>query len=415
MPQLLLATALRRLSLAPSRVCHPALLEQRRRFHFASLAPPLLRNATMPPKRAASGSSRVKRKAPLSESESPEGATDSEPQSRASSPEPEEKPRTKKAKVDKPAKAKAEESGAGAAPAGDGALAPNGQPTNKVIPVHVSIPPRVPGTTRIATWNICGLAAAQKKVRVARAVHVHAGLLTAGVCAQGFKYYVEAEDADVLVLTETKPVPVSVLVDLGEEDLLELPGHPDPGSVKGRILTLEFSNYYLIGTYVVNAGQGLKTLEAKKEWNVHFTKYMRELDMRKPVIWTGDLNVAPTELDLANPKTNWNKTPGYTEVETSAFARILNPSSAAASDAASQDDAAPGKFVDVWRKLHPDDRHYTYFSYRFNCRMKGIGWRLDMFVVSERIEERVKMCEIRSEIYGASDHCPVALEIEGEL
>lgn len=158
----------------------------------------------MPPKRAASGSSRVKRKAPLSESESPEGATDSEPQSRASSPEPEAKPRTKKAKVDKPAKAKAEKSGAGAAPAGDGALAPNGQPTNKVIPVHVSIPPRVPGTTRIATWNICGLAAAQKKVRVARAVHVHAGLLTAGVCAQGFKYYVEAEDADVLVLTETK-------------------------------------------------------------------------------------------------------------------------------------------------------------------------------------------------------------------
>lgn len=396
----------------------------------------------MPPKRAASGSSRVKRKAPLSESESPEGATDSEPQSRASSPEPEAKPRTKKAKVDKPAKAKAEESGAGAAPAGDGALAPNGQPTNKVIPVHVSIPPRVPGTTRIATWNICGLAAAQKKVRVARAVHVHAGLLTAGVCAQGFKYYVEAEDADVLVLTETKvnnePVDpaltsrfpyrywsisekktysgTAILSKIKPVSVIrELPGHPDPGSVKGRILTLEFSNYYLIGTYVVNAGQGLKTLEAKKEWNVHFTKYMRELDMRKPVIWTGDLNVAPTELDLANPKTNWNKTPGYTEVETSAFARILNPSSAAASDAASQDDAAPGKFVDVWRKLHPDDRHYTYFSYRFNCRMKGIGWRLDMFVVSERIEERVKMCEIRSEIYGASDHCPVALEIEGEL
>jgi AP endonuclease 1 len=84
------------------------------------------------------------------------------------------------------------------------------------------------------------------------------------------------------------------------------------------------------------------------------------------VIWTGDINVAPTALDLANPKTNWNKTPGYTEAETRAFKKILEP----------QEDGQR-KMVDVWRHLHPELRHYTYFSYRFNCRAKGIGWRLD--------------------------------------
>jgi len=129
--------------------------------------------------------------------------------------------------------------------------------------------------------------------------------------------------------------------------------------------------------------------------------------------------VSVTSIDLSNPKTNWNKTAGYTEAETKAFANILNPA---------KDDA--GKFVDVWRKLHPDDHHYTYFSFRFNCRAKGIGWRLDMctlskrkyamltlitfvcaVVLSERIMDRVKMCEIRSEIYGASDHCPIVLEV----
>ena len=128
-----------------------------------------------------------------------------------------------------------------------------------------------------------------------------------------------------------------------------------------------------------------------------------------------------TSIDLGNPKTNWNKTAGYTEAETTAFANILNSSG--------DDDA--GKFVDVWRKLHPDDHHYTYFSFRFNCRAKGIGWRLDMcrwftarynatlmliilvyaVVLSDRIVDRVRMCEIRSEIYGASDHCPIVLEV----
>ncbi|KAJ3725808.1 Endonuclease/exonuclease/phosphatase [Lentinula raphanica] len=286
----------------------------------------------------------------------------------------------------------------------------NGQPTNKVLPVHISFPERHQGTLRLATFNVCGLASSQKK---------------------GFSFYVAAEDPDILVLTETKvnnePVDLALknrfphcywaiaekkgysgTAILSKHQPISvdrsLPGHPNLSLVKGRIITLEFENHYVIGTYVPNAGTELKNLDDKKEWNVHFTKYIRDLDKIKPVIWTGDLNVAPTEIDLSNAKKNWNKTPGYTEAETTAYKNILNPP-----------DAESPKFVDIWRSMHPDDKHYTYFSYRFNCRQKGIGWRLDMFVLSERIVDRVKMCEIRSEIYGASDHCPVTMEIEGPL
>ncbi|ETW86090.1 hypothetical protein HETIRDRAFT_100374 [Heterobasidion irregulare TC 32-1] len=290
--------------------------------------------------------------------------------------------------------------------------APNGQPTNKVLPTAISFPSRTENSVRIASWNVCGLAASQKK---------------------GFKYYVEAEDPDILILTETKvnnePVDPSLTEkfphrywSISEKKTYSgtailskhkplsvektLPGHPDPGSVKGRIITLEFENHYLVATYVVNAGEKLKTMDAKKTWNTHFEAYIRDLDKKKPVIWGGDLNVAPTEIDLSNAKRNWNKTPGYTEAETTAFKNILNPP---------DDTKDANKFVDVWRKLHPDDHHYTYWSYRFNCRSKGIGWRLDMFVLSERIVDRVKMCDIRSDIYGASDHCPLTIEIESPL
>jgi len=113
--------------------------------------------------------------------------------------------------------------------------------------------------------------------------------------------------------------------------------------------------------------------------------------------------VAPAAIDLSNAKKNWNKSPGYTKDETEAFAHILSPPES------TQDSS---RFIDVWRHRNPDTNHYTYFSYRFNCREKSLGWRLDMFVLSERILSMVKTCEIRSEIYGASDHCPIIMEID---
>ncbi|PCH38170.1 DNA-lyase [Wolfiporia cocos MD-104 SS10] len=375
----------------------------------------------MAPKRTSS----AKRKADA-DSDSPGLDSDAEGSTKARA--------SKKAKLDasegggaakKPAKgkakAKAVASGSrsgGATDATGGELAPNGQPTNKAIPAGLAFPPRAADVVRVAAWNICGLAAAEKK---------------------GFKAYVQAEDPDVLVLTETKvndvPADPSLAARFphrywaiaskkgyaGTAILSKvkplsvsttLPGHPDADGVKGRIVTLEFESCFVVGTYVPNAGTGLKTLDVKNTWNEHFTAHIRALDARKPVIWTGDLNVAPTDKDLANPRPNWNKTAGYTEAETRAFARILEGEGQSGEG---KKDEEKGKFVDVWRAMHPDARHYTYFSYRFNCRGKGIGWRLDMFVVSARLQERARMCEIRGEVYGASDHCPVVLELAGSL
>ncbi|KAH7913755.1 Endonuclease/exonuclease/phosphatase [Hygrophoropsis aurantiaca] len=290
-------------------------------------------------------------------------------------------------------------------------LAPNGQPTNKGIPEGITFPPRVDGILRFATWNVAGLASAEKK---------------------GFMSYIEAEDPDILVMLETKvnEAPLDTALTkrypyctwsisgkktysgtaaLSKVNPLStstaLPGHPDPNYVKGRIITLEFEGCYVIATYAPNAGRELKTLDEKNLWNKHFEAYIRDLDKKKPVIWMGDLNVAPTATDLAHPKPNWNKTAGYTKDETEAFKNILDPPDS---------DTDAGKFVDVWRQRHPDKSHYTYFSYRFNCRLKGIGWRLDMFIASERLVDKVKMCTIRSEVWGPSDHTPVVMEIDRE-
>ncbi|KAF8587413.1 hypothetical protein K439DRAFT_1385850 [Ramaria rubella] len=287
----------------------------------------------------------------------------------------------------------------------------NGQPTNLVMPVSVSFP-KTAGTLRFSAWNVSGLNAALKK---------------------SFDTYVAAEDADILVLTETKVnekpkaflqsqyphqywsisstkgyAGTAVLSKLEPLSVKwDLPGHEQAEeAAKGRLIVLEFPNTWIVGTYVPNGGQKLKNIDAKAAWNEAFAKYIHDLTAQKPVIWMGDVNCAPTPKDLTNSKTNWNKTPGHTQIETDGFNKILGSSS---------DSPSGGHLVDVWRQLHPDLTHYTYFSYKFKCREKTIGWRLDMYVVSESLISRVKTCEIRSEIYGASDHCPIILEIEGDL
>ncbi|KAL8293095.1 hypothetical protein RQP46_000789 [Phenoliferia psychrophenolica] len=286
-------------------------------------------------------------------------------------------------------------------------------PVNTVFPVDLKpFTPKADGSVRIAAWNVCGIKACEKK-----------GLIA----------YVVAEDADILVLTETKTGEPSIAelseryphrywgVDpkkgnagtavLSKLEPLEVTfGFPDSTEPQaesaGRIVTLEFEKTYVVGTYVQNAGQKLATLDKKEAWNVAFEKYLRILDAKKPVIWTGDLNVVPTERDIRNWKTNYNKTAGCTDSEINAFNAQLNPPV----------DSGHKKLVDVWRHLHPDlEGHYTYYSYRFQCRVKGIGYRLDFFVLSEQLVEKVKQCEIRLEVYGASDHVPVVLDIEGPL
>lgn len=131
----------------------------------------------------------------------------------------------------------------------------------------------------------------------------------------------------------------------------------------------------------------------------------RELDAKKPIIWCGDQNVAQTPRDITNWKTNYNKSAGCSKQEHDGIKSQLEPSP----------ESGHSPLIDVWRARNPEKVEYTYFSYRFNCRTKGIGWRLDMFICSERILEKVKEIEIRNTCYGASDHVPIFIDLAGPL
>ncbi|WP_224483440.1 exodeoxyribonuclease III [Robertkochia aurantiaca] len=163
---------------------------------------------------------------------------------------------------------------------------------------------------------------------------------------------------------------------------------------EGRIICTEFENFYLVNVYIPNSGSELNRLDYREEWDKDFLSYLKDLEAKKPVVVCGDLNVAHQAIDLKNDKSNYNKTAGYTQTEIDGMTRMLESG-----------------FIDVFRHFNPDTEAYTYWSYRFNARKKNIGWRLDYFLVSESLIDKVKNIEILSEIKG-SDHCPVSLEIE---
>ena len=154
---------------------------------------------------------------------------------------------------------------------------------------------------------------------------------------------------------------------------------------EGRVITLEFDNFYYIAAYVPNAGDGLKRMDFRLQYEKDFLDYVNELNKKKPIIYAGDLNVAHNEIDIKNPKTN-TMNPGFTIEERTAFTNLLN-----------------NGYADTFRRLYPDTVKYSWWSYRFQARQKNAGWRIDYFVVSERIMEKVKDSIIHNEIYG-SDH-----------
>ncbi|WKX89483.1 hypothetical protein Q1695_008831 [Nippostrongylus brasiliensis] len=162
---------------------------------------------------------------------------------------------------------------------------------------------------------------------------------------------------------------------------------------EGRLIIAEFTRFYFIGAYVPNSGRGLVNLNNREKWEEMFLERIKELDDKKPVIYAGDLNVAHNEIDLANPETNRNKTAGFTDQERGWFTRLLDAG-----------------FKDTYRELHGDKQEYSFWSYMGNARSRNIGWRLDYYVVSDRIFDKVKSSEIRTEVMG-SDHAPVVLEI----
>ncbi|MDX1684527.1 MAG: exodeoxyribonuclease III [Saprospiraceae bacterium] len=186
------------------------------------------------------------------------------------------------------------------------------------------------------------------------------------------------------VCTICKEEPVSVSEGIGE----------DKHDGEGRVLKTEFETFQLVNVYVPNSGAGLKRLDYRAEWDKAFAEYLREQDKIKPVIVAGDFNVAHEAIDLARPKQNYNKTSGYTQIEIDGMDGLLEAG-----------------FFDSWREQHPDKVKYTFWSMRFGAREKNIGWRIDYFLVSNTIKDRVGSTSIHNDVMG-SDHCPIGLQLE---
>ena len=177
--------------------------------------------------------------------------------------------------------------------------------------------------------------------------------------------------------------PLSVAYGIGNE----------PFDHEGRVITLELADCYVVACYTPNSQEELKRLAFRMEWEDAFRAYLLSLSAKKPVVMCGDLNVAHEEIDLKNPKTN-HMNAGFTDEERGKMTELL----------------AAG-FVDSYRHLHPDEVKYSWWSYRFHAREKNSGWRIDYFIVSESIKDRIQSAEIHNEIFG-SDHCPVELVLD---
>lgn len=181
----------------------------------------------------------------------------------------------------------------------------------------------------------------------------------------------------------TKHEPKSVQYGLGIEE----------HDKEGRAITLEYEDFYLLCVYTPNAQRELARLGYRMSWEDALRDYMKELDSKKPVIYCGDLNVAHEEIDLKNPKTN-HFSAGFSDEERGKFTQLLEAG-----------------FTDTFRKLYPEKVQYSWWSYMYHAREKNVGWRIDYFVVSNRIFEKVKDSFILNDVFG-SDHCPVGIELD---
>jgi exodeoxyribonuclease III len=181
----------------------------------------------------------------------------------------------------------------------------------------------------------------------------------------------------------TKQEPMDVVYDMGIDD------HDQ----EGRVITAEYPAHFLITVYTPNAGEGLSRLAYRQRWDDAFREYVVWLNKRKPVILCGDFNVAHQPIDLARPKENYNKSAGYTQQEIDSFDKLLREG-----------------FVDSFRKLHPDMVKYTYWNFVTNGRAKNVGWRIDHFLVPDKLMNSVQEALIYDQYHG-SDHCPVGLKI----
>ena len=184
------------------------------------------------------------------------------------------------------------------------------------------------------------------------------------------------------IFTKKEPLNVMYGINIEEHDQ------------EGRVITLEFEDFYMVTVYTPNSQNELKRLDYRMKWEDDFRNYLKELDDKKPVIVCGDLNVAHKEIDLKNPKTN-RKNAGFTDEERNKFTELMEAG-----------------FIDTFRYFYPDKENiYSWWSYRFKAREKNAGWRIDYFCVSEKLEDRLVSASIHTEVLG-SDHCPVELVIK---
>ena len=199
-----------------------------------------------------------------------------------------------------------------------------------------------------------------------------------------YQYWNSAEKkgySGTAIFTKHKPISVSYGIGIPEHD------------TEGRAITLEYDDFYLLCVYTPNAQRELARLSYRMEWEDALRGYISELDKKKPVVYCGDLNVAHEEIDLKNPKTN-HFSAGFSDEERGKFTELLNAG-----------------YKDTFRTLYPDTVLYSWWSYMYGARAKNVGWRIDYFVVSDRLMERVKDSFILNDVMG-SDHCPVGIVLE---
>ena len=248
---------------------------------------------------------------------------------------------------------------------------------------------------KFVSWNVNGLRAATKKGFKDFFSEINADIFAIQETKmqkeqkefdlEGYHEYWNCADkkgySGTLIYTKEKPLSVEYGID-GE-------GYND----EGRIITLEFEKFYFITVYVPNTQRELTRLDYRMIFEDEFREYLIKLDKIKPIILCGDLNVAHNEIDLANPKSN-ERNAGFTIEERTKFSKLLDSG-----------------FTDTFRYLHPDKIQYSWWSYMFKARERNIGWRIDYFVVSNRIKDNVITSKIHDDIHG-SDHCPVSIEIK---
>ncbi len=254
-------------------------------------------------------------------------------------------------------------------------------------------------STRIITFNVNGVRSIVKKDFLSDLKKMNPDIM----CLQETKaqddqvaealsavegYHVYSNSAEkkgysgTCILSKKEPLSIKSDIGIKEHD------------TEGRVLLAEYDDFQVLNVYVPNGGSGLKRLDYRATWDKAFGKYLRLVNKKKPLIVTGDFNVAHNAIDLANPKSNYNKTAGYTQVEIDGFTMLLGD-----------------EFFDIWRHRNPDTIKYSFWSVRTNARARNAGWRIDYFLVSRELESRIKNVDILNDIMG-SDHCPVMLEIE---